>query len=113
MYIHVSNEMYSIPESPHTGGFTVTSRVEYRILKFDGTDLTEVKSVFDAKEQTFLIHDNYDSKVQFSEKYPRPGALGAMAITRGEVFLPVISSAEGDDNTKTWTLISHQVEPTP
>ena len=112
LYIHISNEIYSIPES-FVVDYTSKGRVDYRILKFDGTDLTEVKNVFEEKEQMFSSGTNLDVEIQFPEKYPRPGALGSMAITRNEVFLPVISSAEGDDDDKTWTMISHQIETTP
>lgn len=105
LFIHISADIYEIPSD--TGPTTIKSRREYRILKFDGAAVTEVRNIHEEKEMD-VTGSTVDQEVVFPNTYPSPGALDAMAISEKEVFLPAIKY-DIDDSFDGWKLISHQI----
>lgn len=105
LFIHISADMYEIPAGDEPE--TIQSRREYRILKFDGSTLTEDSSMSETKDVEGQNVGGVDIGVTFPEKYPGPEDLGSMALTEEEVFLPARQFI-GEDFYG-WKLISHQV----
>lgn len=108
-YLHVSVDIHEEPNPLGDVGDIVLRR-EYRILKIEDGVVEEMRSISESvtveDASVFVIDSMY---LDWPGTYPSPGALGAMALTEGEAFLPAIKYEAGDFDS--WQLISHQVTP--
>lgn len=106
LFIHISADIYEIPDD--TGPTSVESRREYRILKFEGGTVTEVRSMSESLD-TDVTGSSVDQDVVFPDTYPSPKALRNMALIKTEDFLPAIEYDVSGD-FEGWRLISHHLE---